>query len=299
LKNYYADLGITDAATQDEIRKAYRKLAAEHHPDKNDNSKESEEKFKIVSEAYETLGNEAKRKAYDASRTNSSKYSDFFGSFTDFDFSSKYDKFDTRILNVTVDKWATIKELMEGKSFDLEYVIMNSVGSESLHEWKSVSLSINLLTGTYPISFKNGQHVIVLKVRGGGSKKEIKQRLQFGLESTSRVSGDLIVNVNIDMLGLSIEHTDLVQETELTLYDVLFGKEIILESNLGKKFRIKSLGSNKLTDLRIRIPEMGLVSEYGNRGGLIFKINVKMPDLAQLTEEELTSLRDLLISVNK
>lgn len=62
--DYYKILGVTKQATQDEIKRAYRKLAVEFHPDKN-KSKEAEEKFKKINQAYEVLGNPQKRQQYD------------------------------------------------------------------------------------------------------------------------------------------------------------------------------------------------------------------------------------------
>lgn len=65
-RDYYEVLGISRSASQDEIKKAYRRLALRYHPDKNpDNSKEAEEKFKEVSEAYKVLSDSEKRQIYD------------------------------------------------------------------------------------------------------------------------------------------------------------------------------------------------------------------------------------------
>jgi molecular chaperone DnaJ len=64
-RDYYEVLGIQKGASKDDIKKAYRKLAVQYHPDKNPGSKEAEDKFKEATEAYEILADEQKRAAYD------------------------------------------------------------------------------------------------------------------------------------------------------------------------------------------------------------------------------------------
>src|SRR5438105_3716881 len=65
-RDYYEVLGVNRDASEDEIKKAYRKLAMKHHPDRNPDSKDGEEKFKEAKEAYEVLTDAEKRRAYDA-----------------------------------------------------------------------------------------------------------------------------------------------------------------------------------------------------------------------------------------
>src|SRR5919206_1870744 len=67
-KDYYAVLGVSASATQDEIKKQYRKLAARYHPDKNPNDAKAADRFKEISEAYTVLGDAEKRKQYDQMR---------------------------------------------------------------------------------------------------------------------------------------------------------------------------------------------------------------------------------------
>jgi molecular chaperone DnaJ len=67
-KDYYQVLGVAKNATQAEIKKAYRKLAQQHHPDANQGNKEAEERFKEISAAYDVIGDPEKRKQYDEVR---------------------------------------------------------------------------------------------------------------------------------------------------------------------------------------------------------------------------------------
>jgi len=64
-KDYYEVLGVSRSASKDDIKKAYRKLALQYHPDKNPDNKDAEEHFKEVNEAYEVLSNDDKRRRYD------------------------------------------------------------------------------------------------------------------------------------------------------------------------------------------------------------------------------------------
>ena len=64
-RDYYEVLGISKGASEDEIKKAYKKMARKYHPDLNPGDKEAEEKFKEVNEAYEVLSDADKKARYD------------------------------------------------------------------------------------------------------------------------------------------------------------------------------------------------------------------------------------------
>ncbi|MBR2576768.1 MAG: J domain-containing protein [Firmicutes bacterium] len=93
-KDYYKILGVEKTATQDEIKKAYRKMAKLYHPDKTKGDKAAEEKFKEANEAFEVLGDEEKRKKYDqfgqygnfqgGMNFDPNDFADMFGGFSGF-----------------------------------------------------------------------------------------------------------------------------------------------------------------------------------------------------------------------
>jgi len=70
LKDLYKILGVSESASKEEIKKAFRKLAIQHHPDKRKGSKQAEERFKEINEAYQVLSDDNKRKQYDFMRKN-------------------------------------------------------------------------------------------------------------------------------------------------------------------------------------------------------------------------------------
>ena len=78
-KNYYQILGVSINATQEEIKKAYRKLAVTNHPDNNQGDKNAEKKFQEISGAYEALSDEKKRETYDLYGAYAVNGQDVFG----------------------------------------------------------------------------------------------------------------------------------------------------------------------------------------------------------------------------
>lgn len=107
--SYYNILGVSRTATADEIKKAYRKLAMEYHPDRNPDNKEAELKFKQVAEAYEVLSDSVKRAKYDSFATDrpqttassSSRSSSIFDDFFKTDIQENFNRASTKIVRVS------------------------------------------------------------------------------------------------------------------------------------------------------------------------------------------------------
>ncbi len=92
-RDYYEVLGLSRDCSREDIKKAYRKLARQYHPDVNNGNPESEEKFKVISEAYAVLSNEDKRRQYDQFGFSRNLFKDYdFGStFSEFGFGDIFD----------------------------------------------------------------------------------------------------------------------------------------------------------------------------------------------------------------
>ena len=125
MENFYDILGVNETATQDEIKKAYRKKAVESHPDKGGD----EETFKKISEAYDTLGDEQKRKDYDMRNNNPfgdmggdpfSSFNDFFSNMT----SQRVRKAPDKIIDVQI---GTVDSFL-GKNIDIRFQRKNMCG---------------------------------------------------------------------------------------------------------------------------------------------------------------------------
>src|SRR5438477_7029300 len=87
--DYYKTLGVDKKATPDEIKKAYRKLARQYHPDRNPDDKGAEGRFKEISQAHDVLGDPEKRKQYDSGSgpfATGAGPGGGFGGFGNFDF---------------------------------------------------------------------------------------------------------------------------------------------------------------------------------------------------------------------
>ncbi|MDR2075018.1 MAG: molecular chaperone DnaJ [Holosporales bacterium] len=146
-QDYYSILGVSKNASEDDIKKAYRKLAVKYHPDKNPGNKEAEEKFKEATSAYETLKDSQKRAAYDryghqASRNGGGSggfgssgfhhegfdFAEGFSSFSDiFEEMFKENSFRTRNSqqqpgsDIRYDLSITLEEAFRGKTVNLKF----------------------------------------------------------------------------------------------------------------------------------------------------------------------------------
>ena len=125
MKDYYKILEISRDASQDEIKKSYRKLSKEYHPDRNPNDEESEKKFKEINEAYSILSDENKKNEYDHKlKMEDNQFAGFNANFYNFmdsmfeEFMSP--KYDPSLLKIQ----CSLKEIFKKSKKTIEYVRM-------------------------------------------------------------------------------------------------------------------------------------------------------------------------------
>lgn len=281
MKDYYKILGVEKSASQDDIKKAFRKLAHEHHPDKNKGNAEAEKKFKEASEAYATLSDANKRANYDRFGAaganmggNSGGFQGGFGGqgFGGFDFSQfqqggfggnfngQHVEFDLGDIfgeffgggrrarkgkNITIDIQVTFKESIFGVEREI------STGKEKF----SVKI---------PAGMENGQG---LRIAGRGEDGEAGR-------------GDLIVRVWVEESSIfRKEGFNLVMDLSLKLSTALLGGTIEIDTLDGKIELKVPQGTSHGEILRIKgkgvpMTERGI---DGRRGDILLVTHVEMP----------------------
>ena len=293
-RDYYEALGISKNASQDEIKKAYRKLAKKYHPDANPGKKEAEERFKSISEAYEVLGDSEKRKSYDNFGQDSkfrsgydfdpsqygfgnnarneyrsagnNNFSDFFNSF----FGGKGFggfKMDSMFSGAAEGKNTARKAVQKGED-------------------KEIEIEIGVEEG-----FKGADKK--LNIRNAGSEKSISFKIPPGIKAGEKIKlagqgapgvhqGDLYLKIKFKPGLFELEDKDLQMTRDLLPWDAALGVEMPVNTLDGKILIKFPPGIH--TDNRIRVSGKGYVDRFGNRGDLYIKVRIVNP--SSLTQEQ-------------
>ncbi len=281
-KDYYKILGVSKSASEDEIKKAFRKLAHEHHPDKKSGN---ETKFKEASEAYAVLSDKNKRAQYDQFGSGggfSGGQSGFSGTggFDGFDFSGFQGAqgFENIDLNDILGSMFGGRRMKRGRDVqvDLELTFHESIFGVT----KSVSINSKLVKQkevsiVIPAGIENGQSVVM---RGNGETIENGQ------------AGDLYVRVHVKPhSNLRKEGYNLVMDINIKLSDALLGATKNVSTLDGEiELKIPS-GTDHGSILRVK--GKGVPQGNSRRGDLYVRINVKLPE--KLSKEAKRLVEDL------
>jgi curved DNA-binding protein len=304
-KDYYQTLGVSKNAGQNDIKKAYRKLAVKYHPDKNQGNKESEERFKEVSEAYEVLRDPEKRKKYDKLGANWKQYENagagygysqaggpspggggsyyFEGDLGDLfgeagaggGFSDFFNAFFAGRGGAQAG-YTGRQQSFQGSDLQAEMEISLHEayhGTSRILNVNGEKLRINIKPGAY-----NGQE---LRIKGKGSPGP------GGGEK-----GDIYIKIKIlpDEV-YQREGSNLVQKADIDLYTAVLGGKTEITTLSGKLNIPIPKGTQNGKKLRLKGKGMPVYGKPGQFGDLLIRLNVEIPK--NLSPEETALFKKL------
>lgn len=289
--DYYKTLEITKAATEAEIKKAYRKLARKYHPDLNPNDKEAEKKFKEINEANEVLSNAENRKKYDKygkdwkhadefekagynpnqqqsrQQQTNQDYSGFEGGdFSGNDFSEFFNSMYGGA------RGGRSQSKYRGQDFNAELQLDLATAYTTTKQ--NLTVNGKNIRITIPAGVENGQ---IIKIPGHG-----------GLGANGGPNGDLYITFIIENSSdFKREGNNLYADVDLDLYTALLGGEIFVTTFDGKvKIKVPEETS---TGTKVKLKGKGFpVYKKDNQfGDLYITYKIKTPTKLSKKEKEL------------
>lgn len=282
-KDYYKILGVERSASQDDIKKAFRKLAHEHHPDKH---KGDDTKFKEISEAYSVLGDPQKRTQYDRFGNYQAAGGQGFGGFNgqgfDFDF-SQFGGFNGQ--DFEFDLGDILGQFFGGgrtrtrKGRNIRTSINISFKESVFGTEKEINIGLEKVVIKIPPGISDGE---TLRVAGKGEKNSD--------HSPDGRPGDLLITVQVsNTTQFRKEGYHLITSLPIKLSTALLGGEQKIET-LDGALTLKipeGIGNGEL----LRVRQKGVPNERGKRGDLFVKVEIPTPK--KLSREAKRIIEDL------
>lgn len=288
--DYYKVLGLDKNATDEDIKKAYRKLARKHHPDLNPNDKEAHIKFQQINEANEVLSDPEKRKKYDAygehwkqadqfeqarqqqGRPGAQRQEDFTGDFGEDRFSDFFES----LFGSRAERGGSRNVKFRGQDYNAELHLSLRDAAETRQH--TLDLNGKKVRITVPAGVEDGQ---IIKLRGHG-----------GPGVNGGPPGDLYITFVIaDDPKFKRVGNDLLTTVDIDLYTALLGGEVTIDTFSGRlKLKVKPETQNN-TKVRLKGKGFPVYKKEGHAGDLIVTYTVKLP--TNLTEKEKELIREL------
>jgi len=292
-KSLYETLEISENATESEIKKAYRKLARQYHPDVNKEAS-AEEKFKEINAAYEILSDKEKKQQYDMHGDS------MFGGQNFHDFSRSHGGAGAGSME------DILREMFSGGAGGNPFGGAgggNPFGGGGFGGGFQQEVNLDMetkVTIPFVVSILGGSHSVAvngdrfdIKIPAGvntGEKMRVKGK---GHAQGGRV-GDLFLKITVaSNPEYEREGDDLVKTFDVPLYAALFGEKIAIQT-LEKEIKLK-VPVNTKNGQRFRVKEMGAMNRKTKvRGNLYLKVNIVLPKVEELDEELVEMMKEKL-----
>jgi len=278
-KSLYATLEVSENASEAEIKKAYRKLARQYHPDVNKEAN-AEEKFKEINAAYEILSDKQKKQQYDMHGDN------MFGGQNFHDFSRSHGGAGAGSMeDILREMFSGGGGFGGGNPFGGGFGGGGGFQQEvnlDLETNVTIPFAVSILGGSHSVSVQGDRFDI--KIPAGvksGEKMRVKGK---GHAQGGRV-GDLFLKITVaSNPEYTREDNDLVKSFDVPLNAALFGDKISIQT-LEKEIKLK-VPQNTKNGQRFRVKEMGAMNRKTNvRGDLYLKANIVLPKVEDLDED--------------
>lgn len=283
----YKELGVSRGASADEIKKAFRKLAKELHPDKNPGDKAAEERFKRVTAAFDLLGDAEKRAKFDQGQIDADgreQYAGFgggrgggagpggfsgFGGFSGGGGPGGRASFDDIDLEELFGRFgggggarAGGRSPFNGKGSDVRATL-------------DISLEDSITGATRRIQFSDGRTLDVAIPKGAGDGQTIRLKGQ-GAPGRGGPAGDALIELKISAHPVfKVDGADLTMDQPVSLYDAVLGGKIPVRTPEGTVSMTIPKGSTSGKVLRLK--GRGAFAN-GKRGDLLAKLMISLPE---------------------
>jgi curved DNA-binding protein len=305
-KDYYKVLGISKSASEKDIKKAYRKLAVEYHPDKTQGDKSREERFKEISEAYQVLGNAEKRRQYDALGHDWEQFQQSGSSYEEFmemkkraqqqqqysrrqqasgfgggeDFSDIFGSF-----------FGGRQAGFGGRTQDFPGADVSGEVQIDLQEAYRGTERLLMVEGKkINLSIKPGAYTgLQLRARGKGQKGTVGR------------AGDLYVKVKVKPHPVFERRgDDLYMNASIGMFDALLGGQLEVVTLSGKVNVSIKEGTQNGKMVRLKGKGMPVYGKPGQFGDLFVTLQVQLPTkLSPSQKQKLQELKESLAQKNK
>ncbi len=274
-QDYYSLLGVTKSSSADEIKKAYRKLALQYHPDRN-KTKEGEEKFKEITKAYEVLSDVQKRQAYDqygsaAFEQGGPGAGGPFGGFGGFNQQGPFSY-----------TYSTNGQGFDFGGFSDPFEIFEQFFGGASPFGRSQRRPVYSLSITFMEAVKGTEKEVEIE----GKKQKIK--VPAGVDSGTRMrfdNFDVVFDVKSDK-RFHREGSDVITEEILTFPQVALGSEITVETVQGPVTIKVPAGTQPETLIRLREKGINRLRSSG-KGDHYVKVKVEIPKNLTRKQKEL------------